>query len=178
MCRIRMKARMVSHGRCLSWHGRALGSSPPGSGPRTTTGLGRLSFHEGGPVPSGAIYPHRPRWRQQDTIQPSVMKNPPRSRVFITVCWIYLFSVGAAFLFGLLFKDDHGVSFMPVLVLTSPWTHVMTKIARSLWLFPALTAYYDLPLFAISAFLNVSIAEGLRRLRTRASEGFVSIAPR
>jgi hypothetical protein len=86
--------------------------------------------------------------------------------------------VGAAFLFGLLMKEEHGVSFIPTVLLTLPWFYVLPYIAEPLRLFTVLTAYYDLPLFAISAFLNVAIAEGLRHLRARASDAFIHIAPR
>jgi len=75
-------------------------------------------------------------------------------------------------------KEEHGVSFLPAVLLTLPWFYVLPYIAELLRLFPLLTAYYDLPLFATAAFLNVAIAEGLRRLRARASEESIHIAPR
>jgi hypothetical protein len=80
------------------------------------------------------------------------MKSAPRSRLFITICSIYLLFVAAAFLFGLLMKEEHGVSFIPAVLLTLPWFYVLPCIAELLRLFPVLTAYYDLPLFATSAF--------------------------
>ena len=97
--------------------------------------------------------------------------------MFVVISCIYLFCVGATFLFGLLTKNDAGASFLPVLLLTFPWTYVFVYVAGPLGLVPVMTAYYDLPLFAISAFMNVGIAEALRRVRAKASEGFVRIAP-
>jgi hypothetical protein len=85
--------------------------------------------------------------------------------VFVAVCWIYLSVVGAAFLFGLFEKAGFGVSFLPAMLLTLPWPYVLLRIAPPLRLIPLLTAYYDLPLFAISALLNVGIAEAVRRVR-------------
>ena len=108
----------------------------------------------------------------------SIMKNARRSRVFVAVCWIYMSVVGAAFLFGLFAKDDFGVSFLPAMLLTLPWPYVLLRITQPLGLIPLLTAYYDLPLFVISALLNVGIAETVRRVRARASEQFIHIAPR
>jgi hypothetical protein len=106
------------------------------------------------------------------------MKNAPRSRVFVAVCCVYLSCVAGAYLSGLLRKDDFGVSFMPALLLTFPWPYIFVYFAVPPWLVSTLTACYDLPLFAISAFLNVGIAEALRRVRAKASEEFVHIAPR
>ena len=102
--------------------------------------------------------------------------NAPHSRLLAIVCCIYLFSVAAAFIFGLLLKDDHGVSFLPTAMLTLPWFYILPVIAERLGLFSALTAYYDLPLFVFSAFLNVGIAAAIRRLRKKTSRSLTSIA--
>jgi hypothetical protein len=59
------------------------------------------------------------------------MKSAPRSRVLVVICCTYLLFVGAAFLFGLLVKDDFGVSFMPGMLLTLPRPFVLLWIART-----------------------------------------------
>ena len=106
------------------------------------------------------------------------MRNAPRSRVFVAACCIYLFCVAAAYLFGFLTKDGFGVSFVPVMFLTFPWPWIFAYVAAPRWLVSTITTYYDLPLFIVSAFMNVGIAEALRHIRAKASEGFVRIAPR
>ena len=91
------------------------------------------------------------------------MNKEPRSRIFIWACSIYIFAVVGSFIFGLIFKDPDGVSFVPTALLTIPWFFL--AMATPHWLFAALTAFYDLPLFLVSALLNLGIAEVLRRLR-------------
>jgi hypothetical protein len=51
----------------------------------------------------------------------AAMKNAPRSRLFLAVCGIYIVCVLGAFLVGLVAKDDQGVTFIPVALLTLPW---------------------------------------------------------
>jgi len=94
----------------------------------------------------------------------------------VVVGCIYLFTVVAAFIFGLLSKDDHGVSFLPAAMLTLPWFYILPFIAERLGLFAVLTAYYDLPLFAVSAFINVGIVAAIRRLRAQTSRAVTGIA--
>ena len=105
------------------------------------------------------------------------MKTAPRSRLFAAVCGIYLFCVLAAFVVGLAVKDYHGVTFFPAVFLTLPWFYILPFIAERFGFISPLTAYHDLLLFAISAFINVGVAETIRRIRARASESFVSITP-
>jgi hypothetical protein len=107
-----------------------------------------------------------------------LMKDAPRSRVFVAVCCAYVSCMFGAYLIGLLRKDYFGVSFMPALLLTFPWPYIFLWFAGRSWLVSTLTAYYELPLFAISAFMNVGMAEALRRVRAKLSEEFVGIAPR
>jgi hypothetical protein len=91
----------------------------------------------------------------------------PRSLAFTIGCCIYISAVIATFIFGLIKKDPDGVSFIPTIVVTLPWFFApMDWIPH--WAFSALTAFYDLPLFLLSAFLNLCIADLLcRYLRFR-----------
>jgi hypothetical protein len=92
------------------------------------------------------------------------MKYIRPDRDFTVASSVYLLSVAAAFLVGLAFRDDHGVSFIPAMLLVFPWSFILPYVALPLGLFSTLTAFYDLPLFAISATINLGIAE-LVRLR-------------
>ena len=70
----------------------------------------------------------------------------------------YLLIVAGLFLLGRLHLDEDGVSFVPVLLATLPWSLAVTLMHLSRPIFLAITAYYDLPLFALSAFLNVGLS--------------------
>jgi len=86
-----------------------------------------------------------------------------RSSTFTIACCLYLSTVIAAFVFGLLKRDCCGGSFLPTVALTFPWFLITAIDSMPRWLFTALTSFYDLPLFLLSAFLNVCLAELLRR---------------
>jgi hypothetical protein len=86
------------------------------------------------------------------------MKNYP-SRGFIIACFIYLSAVVITFISGVTEGDSDGVSFVPTMVLTFPWSF----FSFPNWLLPALIAVYDLPQFLFSALLNVCLADLIRR---------------
>ena len=60
------------------------------------------------------------------------MKNAPRGRLFVPVCGIYALCVLAAFVLGLVAKDDSGIAFLPAALLTLPWFYVLPLIAERL----------------------------------------------
>jgi hypothetical protein len=91
------------------------------------------------------------------------MRTGLGSCIFIRAYCIYLLAVIAAFAFGLAEKDSAGVSFIPTVLLTLPWFFVSAISSLPRWLFSALTAFYDLPLFSVSALLNICFAELVRR---------------
>jgi hypothetical protein len=96
-------------------------------------------------------------------------KSNYRSSTFTLACCFYLATVIAAFIFGVLKRDCCGGSFLPAVALTFPWFLISTIASVPRWLFTALTSFYDLPLFLLSAFLNVCLAELLRRFFTSRS---------
>lgn len=95
----------------------------------------------------------------------------------MAVVAVYILCVVATFLFGVVARDEHGVSFVPAIVLSLPWVYVLPFIAERTGGFSALTAYYDLPFFAICALMNVGVAETVRRSRARVAEA-ISVTPR
>jgi hypothetical protein len=89
---------------------------------------------------------------------------------------MYLFAVGVAFLLGVVFRDGDGVSFLPTVLLTTPWFFVPAVVPPPHWLFAALTALYDFPIFLISASLNVLLGSLVcRRFSSKNSLGIPSI---
>ncbi|NYF51367.1 hypothetical protein HDF12_001732 [Edaphobacter lichenicola] len=66
-------------------------------------------------------------------------------------------------MFGLAVKDADGVSFIPTIIVTLPWFFISSIDSLPHWLFSFLTAFYDLPLFFLSALLNICFAELVRR---------------
>jgi hypothetical protein len=98
------------------------------------------------------------------------VKRQARNRAFVAGCVIYLSAVTVAFVVGILFatKDSEGVSFLPTLLLTLPWFFVIAKLVEQpQWLFSTFIAFYDLPIFLFSAFLNIAVAGVIRRLLAR-----------
>ena len=55
-------------------------------------------------------------------------------------------------------------TFLPTCMLTLPWFQIAVIEGVPDRLSRALTAFYDLPLFALSAFLNLLVAGGVRKL--------------
>ncbi len=85
-----------------------------------------------------------------------------RDRIFIVVCCVYLLLVTITFVVGRLHLDAEGVSFIPSFLLTLPWSFILSSIHLPTMFFSALTAFYDLPLFMLSAALNIFTAGFLR----------------
>jgi hypothetical protein len=93
----------------------------------------------------------------------------PRSRAFLVGCLVYTLAVVVTFLVGLTFasKNSDGWTFLPCVLLTLPWWQILAMLPTPQWLFAALTAFYDLPLFALSALLNLAVVGGIRSLLRR-----------
>ena len=92
------------------------------------------------------------------------MRERLRDHTFIVGCCVYLLFITIAFVLGRLHLDADGASFIPTFLLTLPWSFILTLIHLPKILFSALTVFHDLPLFLLSAALNVVIAALLRRL--------------
>src|ERR1700756_5245549 len=90
----------------------------------------------------------------------------PRSRAFLVGCLVYKLAVVVAFIVGLIleYKNSAGWTFLPALLWTLPWSQILAMLPTPQWLFTALTAFYDLPLFALSALLNLAVVGGIRSL--------------
>ena len=88
------------------------------------------------------------------------------SRGFLLGCSIYLLAVALTFLLGIATSSPHSGSwtFLPTCLLTLPWFQIAVIEGVPDRLSRTLTAFYDLPLFAISAFLNLLVAGGVRKL--------------
>jgi hypothetical protein len=71
-----------------------------------------------------------------------------------------------AFSLGWAKRDSDGVSFVPTLVLTFPWSFAMSQVPWPSKVFATLTAFYDLPLFSLSALLNILAAKMLKHFFT------------
>ena len=93
----------------------------------------------------------------------------PRSCAFLVGCLVYTLAVVVTFLVGLTFasKNSEGWTFVPCLLLTLPCSQILAMLPTPQWLFAALTAFYDLPLFALSALLNLAVVAGIRGLLRR-----------
>ncbi len=88
------------------------------------------------------------------------------SRGFLLGCSIYLLAVALTFLLGIATSSPHSGSwtFLPTCLLTLPWFPIAVIEGVPERVSKELTAFYDLPLFALSAFLNLLVAAGVRRL--------------
>jgi len=93
----------------------------------------------------------------------------PRSRAFLLGCLVYLAAVVIAFLVGVIFasKTSEGWTFLPAILITLPWWQILANLPTPHWLFTGLTAFYDLPLFALSALLNLAVVAAIRGLVRR-----------
>jgi len=87
-----------------------------------------------------------------------------RGRQFAIGYCAYLLLVIGAFTLGRLFLESGGEYFIPCFFLTVPWCFAITLFAPPRALYDALTAFYNLPLFLISAALNIFIVELFRRI--------------
>ena len=90
------------------------------------------------------------------------MAGDPWLTPFKMSCFLYMASVVATFLFGLAHLDADGASFVFTSILTAPWFFLAMYLPRAV--FVVLTAFYDLPLFLISAALNIVTFKMLRGL--------------
>ena len=82
---------------------------------------------------------------------------------FVVGCCVYIVAVSVAFAFGVAESDTEGVSFLPAALLTSPWFFIPESMHLPEGLFSALTAFYDFPLFLVSALLNIVVVYRIRR---------------
>jgi hypothetical protein len=89
----------------------------------------------------------------------SIRRN---GRIFTLLCCTYLLVVLIVFCAGWAKKDTDGVSFILTFLLTLPWSFAISQVPWSSKVLDALTAFYDLPLFVLSALLNIFVAKILR----------------
>jgi hypothetical protein len=87
-----------------------------------------------------------------------------RGRPFAIGYCAYLLLVIATFTFGTAHIDSDGVVFIPCFFLTIPWCFAITTVDLPRPLYDVLVAFYDLPLFLLSAALNIFVVELVRRL--------------
>lgn len=73
----------------------------------------------------------------------------------------YLVLVGVLFLIARLYLDDDRASFIPVFLATLPGSFAFLLLDLPRPLIFALTMYYDLPLFVISAVVNITFGASL-----------------
>jgi hypothetical protein len=74
-------------------------------------------------------------------------------------------------------RDEQGVSFLPTIVLTLPWFYVLAFLAEKFRFIAAMSSLYGLPLFSISALLNVLAVAAFRGWRERSQTPHVTISP-
>jgi hypothetical protein len=78
-------------------------------------------------------------------------------------CFCYLLIVFLVYCWGLATsKSSEGWSFLPTILLTLPWWPLITDLPMDERAFEVLASFYSLPVFLLSALLNISIAATVR----------------